>query len=100
MWDAVESGKTIGQKGSENGYIISDEEYRHSCRITLEKDGAAAPYSITCGIYGMMCHTTFAKDEAEGKEKYREMKEELQAFIDSDDNNESGEWCEQFVSRY
>lgn len=100
MWDAVEKGKTIGQKGSENGCIIADEEYKNSCRITIEKDGAIAPYSITCGIYGMMCHTAFAKDEAEAINKYRKMKEELQVFIDSDYNDESCDWCEQFVSRW
>ena len=100
MWDTVEGGKTIGKNGSENGCIIADEEYRNSCRIKLERDVATAPYSITCGIYGMMCHTTFAKDEVEGKNKYREMKEEIQAFIDSDDTGEYGQWCEQFVSRW
>jgi hypothetical protein len=60
MWDKVENGTTIGQTGSENGQIIVDEEYKSSCRITLEKDGVVAPYSITCGIYRQMCHTAFA----------------------------------------
>jgi hypothetical protein len=103
LWDKVEKGKTIGQKGSENGCIIEDEEYKNLCRITLEINGEIAPYSITCGIYGLMCHTTFARDEIEGKDKYQAMKEELQAFMDSDnddDDDEPGEWCNQFTTRW
>ena len=100
MWYAVEAGKTIGQKGSEDGYIIADEEYKNSCRITLEKDGITAPYSITCGIYGVMCHTAFAKDEVEGRDTYDKMKDELQAYIDSDTYDEYDKWVEQFVSRW
>ena len=39
-----------GEKGSENGIILKDEEYKRSCRITLEK--SPRYYCITCGIYG------------------------------------------------
>lgn len=53
MWTKAEDGKTIGQVGSENGVIILDEEYLCASRITLERDGIIAPYSITCGVYGL-----------------------------------------------
>ena len=100
MWDKVENGTIIGQKDSENGCIIADEEYKKSCRITLEINGEIAPYSITCGIYGLMCHTIFAENEKEGIYKYNAIKEELEIFIDSDNEDEIGEWCNQFATRW
>jgi hypothetical protein len=45
--------------GSEGGTIVLDEEHGLGARITLEKDGAIAPFTITCGIYGWMAHTRF-----------------------------------------
>ena len=36
--------------GSEGGTIIADEEYKESCRITLER--CERYDAITCGVYG------------------------------------------------
>ena len=85
MWYPAEQGQTIGQTGSENGRILADEEYRSSCRITLEEGGYIAPYSITCGIYGRMVHTVFARDRSEAEENYAQIKQELSFAIDSED---------------
>lgn len=98
MWYSIEDGKTIGQIGSENGIIIADEEFDKNCRITIEKDGCMAPYSITCGVYGLIFHTTFAGTEDEIKSKYEGMKQELQAFMES--NEDESEWCEKFTSKW
>lgn len=98
MWKPAEDGKTIGQTGSENGIILEDEEYSSSCRITLEKDGHIAPFSITCGVYGLMVHTTFSSNETEARIKYEGMKKELEAFIQS--NEDEGEWCDKFTSKW
>ena len=98
MWKPAENGKTIGQRGSENGTILEDEEYANSCRITLERDGTIAPFSITCGVYGLMVHTTFSNDEADIKTKYEGMKKELEAFIHSDENE--SKWCRKFTSKW
>lgn len=100
MWTKAVHGKTIEQVGSENGVIILDEEYLCASRITLERDGIIAPYSITCGVYGLMVHTAFAGQETEAMEKYDGMKKELQEFVDSDDDDISGDWCEQFANRW
>lgn len=99
-WILYENGSTIGRKGSEDGEIICDEEYENSCRITLEKT-KPIPYGITCGVYGLMCHTVFAKTELEAKEKYECMKSELKDFID-DDTEETDEvnWVECFVGKW
>lgn len=80
MWITVDNGATIESFGSENG-------------IT-------APYSITCGNYGIMSHTSFAENEMEGKIKYQKIKDELQKFIDYNDSDETGAWCERFTSRW
>lgn len=47
-----------GTKGTENGEILFDEEYKNSCRITLER--CKKYYAITCGVYGAMVHTVFS----------------------------------------
>ena len=99
-WILYENGSTIGKIGSENGKIICDEEYEKSCRITLEKT-KPIPYSITCGVYGFMCHTVFAKTELEAKEKYERMKRELKDFIDSyTEETDEVIWVESFVEKW
>lgn len=99
-WILYENGSTIGKKGSENGKIICDEEYFGSCRITLEKT-KPIPYSITCGVYGLMCHTAFASTELEAKEKYECMKKELKGFIDANtEEADDIDWVENFVGKW
>ena len=98
MWYLFSGGSTIGKPGSENGTIITDEEYKNSCRITLEKTIRPAPYSITCGVYGLMCHTAFAGSEFDAKNMYENMKQELQKFIDSAEDGD--DWCEKFVFKW
>ncbi len=98
LWTTCNEGKTLGQKGSENGIILKDEEYANSCRITLEK--CTRYCAITCGIYGCMVHTAFC-DETKSLNIYEMMKADLKAFIDS---NFSGDheldFYERFTSKY
>lgn len=54
MWIRLSA---TGTAGSEGGVVIADEEYKNSCRITLEK--CEKYYAITCGVYGAMVHTAF-----------------------------------------
>ena len=54
MWNDIYKPDSIG---SEGGTIIADEEYKESCRITLER--CERYDAITCGVYGSMMHTTF-----------------------------------------
>ena len=99
-WTSYKNGSTIGTKGSENGKIIFDEEYLGSCRITLEET-KAVPYSITCGVYGMLCHTVFADTPPEAKQKYEGIKQDLKAFIDSDMDDASVMiWVENFIEKW
>ncbi len=79
MWNKLSFAD--GEKGSENGLIICDEEYKCSCRITLEK--CPKYYAITCGVYGAMVHTSFCSEE-DSLVKYEAMKKELADFIDKD----------------
>ena len=84
MWHSFDNGASLGQQGSEQGIIVQDEEHRDGARITLERDGGAAPFSITCGIYGLFVHTAFASDEPEALQMYSAMKERLDLIIRSE----------------
>ncbi len=66
-WKQFDSGKLTGTSGSEGGKIITDFENLTGARLTIEKDGNIAPYTVTLGIYGLMFHTHFCstKNEAD-----------------------------------
>ena len=83
--------------GSEGGIILLDEEYKESCRITLEK--CSQYYAITCGIYDAMVHTAFCGDNYQNV--YNEMKKELQQFIDKNlSESEKLDFYEHFVNKF
>jgi hypothetical protein len=81
-WVLLDGGSTIGQSGSENGIIVRDEEHGLGARITLERDSQHAPFAITCGIYGWMCHTRFFGSEAEAVVEYERMKGGLVGILE------------------
>ncbi len=81
-WHLFDEGSTIGQRGSEQGTIIRDEEYNDGARITLEQAGLIAPFAITCGIYGWTAHTVFFGDEAVAQHTFEEMKTELERIVE------------------
>ena len=87
-----------GQTGSEGGIILKDEEYKQSCRITLEK--CTRYYAITCGIYGAMVHTAFCSEE-DHFSIYEQMKQELATFMERDTTEaEEDEFYHYFTNRY
>jgi hypothetical protein len=95
-WYPFDNGATLGQKGSEEGSILRDEEHPQEARITLERDTRAAPFAITCGIYGCMMHTRFFGLEGEATLQYEEMKAALSALLATE--NEGGpEGCHSFL---
>ena len=95
MWKSL---YIAGATGSECGIVFSDEEYKKSCGITLEK--CQNYYAITCGVYGAMVHTTFA-DFDHYQSLYDEMKMELQKFIDTDTNeDEELEFYDYFCNKF
>lgn len=87
-WYPFDSGSTLGQKGSESGTILRDEEHRLEARITLERDATAATFAITCGIYGCMVHTRWFSLESEACSQYDMMKSSLSALLVTE--NEGG----------
>ena len=94
MWENIYVEGTVG---SEGGLILDDEEYAHSCRITVEK--CLDCFTITCGVYGSMVHTVFCGENY--KEIYDAMKKELQEFIDRDlTADERYKFYEDFTSRF
>ena len=95
MW---KSKYVAGATGIEGGIIYADEEYKKSCRITLEK--CEKCFVITCGVYGAMVHTTFA-DLDNYQSQYDEMKRELQKFMDSNTSeDEEVEFYNYFCNKY
>lgn len=82
-WAPFEGGASIGLVGSEGGTLEHDEEHGNGARISLEAGGRAAPFAITCGIYGWMVHTRFfsARDAAE--QQYSLMKPALSQILDA-----------------
>ena len=79
-WYQFDAGITIGQRGSERGIILQDEEHSDGARITLECDGYT-PFAITCGIYGWMVHTRFFSLLEEAQQAFEEMKVALAAIL-------------------
>ncbi len=80
-WYPFEDGKTLGKVGPEGGVITRDEEHGSGARVTLERDGGSAPWSISCGIYGWMTHTRFLASEEEAEREFGEMKAELERLM-------------------
>ena len=82
MWQPYEGGATLGERGSEDGIVLRDDEYEQGARICLERDGTNAPFAITCGVYGWMMHTRFFGSEAEALADYGGMQEALSLIVD------------------
>lgn len=82
MWHPFDEGSTLGTDVSEGGFAIRDEEHERGARISLERDAKAAPFAITCGIYGWMVHTTFLSDVAEAQEAFDQMKRDLERILE------------------
>jgi hypothetical protein len=80
-WRAFEDGRTLGQRGSEEGVILRDDEHDDGARITLERDGLRAPLAITSGIYGWMLHTRFFSREAEAQQAFDDMQAALGRIV-------------------
>jgi hypothetical protein len=81
MWQPFDNGATIGQRGSEDGVVLRDEEHDLGARITLERDCShGVPFAVTCGIYGWFFHTRFLGSEAEAE--FPAMLDELTAILD------------------
>jgi hypothetical protein len=81
-WSSFERGTTEGQRGSEGGVILRDEEHLLGARISLERlQGQLAKYAITCGMYGWFLHTRFFGGEDEARGDFEEMKAELSRML-------------------
>ncbi len=79
-WRVFIGGSTIGTQGTE-GVILCDEEHTDGARITLEKNGIAAPYAVTCGIPGWLVHTRFFQTERTARKAFKAMKAGLASVL-------------------
>ena len=62
--------------------MVRDEEYSLGARISLERDCRAAPFAITCGIYGWMLHTRFFNSKFEAETQYEAMKSAIAVLLE------------------
>lgn len=98
-WVNFDDGATIGQLGSEAGVIVRDVEHSMGARMTIERTARAAPYAITCGIYGAMAHTRFFADETQAQQQFEMMKRALEEIL----RVEGEDWIEaieRFIEAY
>jgi hypothetical protein len=100
MWVEYNGGATIGTTGSEDGVIIADEEHTEGGRITLERDGRTAPFSVTCGVYGMTAHTTFHGALDEAAAQYEAMRAEIGRLLDNWDDIDEYQWLDELLNRF
>jgi hypothetical protein len=95
-WEAAKGGPNP----SEGGAVVCEEVHPYGARICLEKGCESAPWAITCGIYYRLMHTTFCADETNPRERYDEMKVELERIMKLEDDEASARAIEDFVDRY
>lgn len=94
-WYHFNHKKTIGKRGSEEGIIVSDVEYNHAARITIEQDGITAPFSVTLGIYDVMMHTDFFSTYAQAQsyqERIMKNIERIVALLEVDETDRDAQW--------
>ncbi len=82
-WSDYDEGFSLGTSGTDDGAIVRDEEHQSGARMTLEEEGSSAPYTLTCGIYNWMFHTRFFTNEAEAREAFDEMKDDLEEILEA-----------------
>ncbi len=82
-WHHYENSQTVGEKGAEDGVIILDEAHNDGARITIERGGSVAPWSITCGISGWTAHTRFFPTESQARSECEEMKVAIAAILEA-----------------
>lgn len=80
-WYAFDDGQSLGTQGSEGGVILKDEEHVDGARITLERDGDIAPFSITLGIYGALFHTKFYNSLEKAEADLIELKPRIETAL-------------------
>jgi hypothetical protein len=86
-WTPYSGGSTRGDRGSEDGIIIVDDEHPAGARITLERDCRSGgrvpiPFAITCGIYGSMVHTRYFADGTQARSEFDAMKNALARIVE------------------
>ena len=95
VWRAFDEGTSLGERGSEGGSIVLDEEHDEGARITVE-EGGYTPWSITCGIYGWMVHTRFFAERSQAMAEVEPMKRALESTMGSDNDDRFSD----FVARF
>ncbi len=81
LWHPYNQGRTIGQRGTEDGIILRDEEHSAGSQITLERDPRSIPFAITCGIYCWLFHTRYCESIEQAEADFARMKAALPRIL-------------------
>lgn len=90
----------LGTRGSEGGPILVESEHELGARITLEGQGAVAPFAITCGVYGVFVHTSFFSQDPEARAALEAMKAGLEQILQLECPHAQERAVEAFVARF
>lgn len=103
-WEPFDNGATLDASGSEGGRIVRDVAHPDGARITLEADGAVAPWAITCGVYGLMVHTRYFADRADAEDGFDRMRDSLTRVLEEvgtgDDPQRQSDAARRFVAEF
>jgi hypothetical protein len=108
-WHWASTDARLGEVGSEGGAIILDESYGDAARITLERFAGQVPFTVTCGVSGLLVHTRFFESEADARSQFDAMKVGLARLVDVaksprpmqlDHDSSVTQLCQDFVERF
>ena len=98
-WSVFDDGITLDQVGPEGSVVLRDEEHPLGARFTMEQGGAVAPFTITCGVYGLLMHTRFFGSQANSEREYDAMKIGLVKVAEAEGQDSNAE-ASAFVERF
>jgi len=76
-----QDGATIGERGTEGGAIVWDEEHPIGVRITLEQNCLRVPYAVTLIIHDWTYISRFTADGPSAQHIYVAMRDTLTAEV-------------------
>lgn len=98
-WRPIRGG-FAGNVGSEGGTVRLDDDHPKGARITLEEGGVTAPWSVTCGLYGLMLHTAFFASESDARRAVLVMKDRLEAIMNETSEDRVDELVGKLIAEF
>lgn len=94
-WTNFDGGSSVGERGTEGGEIIKDEEFDSAARITLERLPEGY-FAVTCGVCGAFFHTAWFSE----LEKYDLMRSDIENVLSQENEDDFYRLIEEFTDKY